>query len=116
MALTWVEALMQPGPLPDPLRTYAVTRPPWMADGLCRQHPEVTWFPAKGQSLAPARELCATCPSRAPCLAYALADESLAGVWAGSSARERRALRSQNGHKERRNPRHGATPDRTTNR
>ena len=98
MALTWVEAdeiaaLMQPGPLPDPLRIYAALRPPWMAEGLCRGQPAEVFFPAKGASLAPARELCAACPSRAPCLAYAMANPELVGVWAGTSARERRALR-----------------------
>ncbi len=58
-------------------------RPLWMAEGTCRQHPEVTWFPA----------LCAVCPVVGACEDYALADPDLDGVWAGTTGRERRALR-----------------------
>ncbi len=32
-------------------------RPLWMRSGVCREHPEVTWFPAKGQPTAPAKAL-----------------------------------------------------------
>jgi WhiB family redox-sensing transcriptional regulator len=39
------------------------------------------------------RQLCGRCPVREECLAFALADESLTGVWDGTNERERRAWR-----------------------
>jgi WhiB family redox-sensing transcriptional regulator len=39
------------------------------------------------------RELCATCPVRVECLEYALADESLTGLWGGTTDTERRMIR-----------------------
>jgi len=37
--------------------------------------------------------LCAICPVRQPCLAYAVADAEISGIWGGTSERERRKLR-----------------------
>lgn len=43
-----------------------------------------------------AKELCACCPFRKPCLAYALA-HNVAGVWGGLTQRERRVLQKARG-------------------
>jgi WhiB family redox-sensing transcriptional regulator len=64
-----------------------------MADALCLEHPEVEFFPGRGESSAPAKALCARCLCRAECLAYALVDPDLVGVWGGTSPRERAQLR-----------------------
>ena len=39
------------------------------------------------------RELCARCPVRQECLAVALADPDLQGLWGGTNDQERRQLR-----------------------
>ena len=39
------------------------------------------------------RELCDTCPVRRECLEFALADESLTGLWGGTTDMERRLMR-----------------------
>ena len=44
-------------------------------------------------SNAPAKAVCSGCPVRVECLAYALAEPQLQGVWGGTSDTERRALR-----------------------
>ena len=68
-------------------------RPAWQADGLCLEYPEVTWFPERGQSSAPAKDVCARCLVQRECLEYALADPDLMGVWGGTSMREREHAR-----------------------
>jgi WhiB family redox-sensing transcriptional regulator len=40
-----------------------------------------------------AKTICRRCPVRGDCLAHALADDSLVGVWGGTTPDERRALR-----------------------
>lgn len=70
------------------------TRPAWMADASCREHPDVTWFPKRGQSTDPAKAICTRCLVRAECEQYAYeAGSWLAGIWGGSSERVRRHLR-----------------------
>ena len=39
------------------------------------------------------RELCETCPVRRACLDFALADETLTGLWGGTTNIERRLIR-----------------------
>jgi WhiB family redox-sensing transcriptional regulator len=72
-------------------------RPEWHADALCREHPEISWFPEHGESTTPARAVCARCLVREECLEYALDDPGALrwGVWGGTTERERRALRRQ---------------------
>ena len=67
-------------------------RPRWMRDALCREHPEVDFFPDRGQSLEPARAVCGGCMVRGKCLVYAL-EHGKHGVWGGTSERERRTIR-----------------------
>ena len=68
-------------------------RPAWMRDGLCREHPEVSFFPALGESSEPAKAVCARCLVRDACLQFALEHDERDGVWGGLSTRERTALR-----------------------
>ena len=53
------------------------------------------FFPGRGESAEPAREVCALCPVRQPCLDYAISNRIVYGVWGGLTERERRALRSR---------------------
>ena len=88
-----LDALMVPGDAPT-LADLLPSRPPWMARAACRGVEATTFFPARGEPTDAARELCADCPARGPCLAYAL-EEDVEGVWAGTSKRQRRAMRRQ---------------------
>lgn len=65
-------------------------RPAWQADAACLEHPDVTFFPERGESLAPARAVCAGCLVSGECAAYAVAIGASAGVWAGVAVASRR--------------------------
>lgn len=70
-------------------------REPWMADALCAQTDPEAFFPEKGGSSRAAKKVCAECPVRAECLAYALEHGERYGVWGGMSERDRVRLRRQ---------------------
>lgn len=73
-----------------------IRKPEWHADAACREHSELSWFPARGEQLDAVRAICAGCLVRAECQSYALEQGSwLAGVWAGTSDRQRRQLRRE---------------------
>lgn len=68
-------------------------RPPaWHADAACKEHPEISFFPAPGRTAEAqqARQVCAGCLVRTEC--FEAADEH--GIWGGTSARERRDART----------------------
>jgi WhiB family redox-sensing transcriptional regulator len=68
-------------------------RPPWMLDAACREYPEVSFYAELGESLDPARAVCAGCLVRDECLDHALEKGEKFGVWGGKSPRERQAMR-----------------------
>ena len=76
-----------------PLIDVLLRRPAWHADAACRDHPELSWFPGRGEPLDQPRAVCAGCLVRDECLAAALEDPAMHGVRAGTSERERRLLR-----------------------
>ena len=53
------------------------------------------FFPGRGESAGPARQVCARCPVRQPCLDYAISNRITHGIWGGLTERERRAMRSR---------------------
>lgn len=59
---------------------------------LCAQTDPEIFNPVQGESTRPARTICAACTVTAQCLEYAL-DNKERGIWAGTSAKERRAMR-----------------------
>jgi WhiB family redox-sensing transcriptional regulator len=65
-----------------------------MADAVCLEHPEVEFFPERGQSVEPAKALCRRCLVRVECLAYAVDDPDIVGIWGGTSQRERTRMRA----------------------
>ena len=67
----------------------------WMAQGKCRDLPPATFFPSDGVGVDVARQICADCPVKAPCLEYALRNRIDHGVWGGASERERRRIARQ---------------------
>ncbi len=70
-------------------------RPAWQADAACREHPELTWFPARGQDCGPALEVCRGCLVVEECRAWALAQgPELKGLWGGLSELQRRLSRA----------------------
>ena len=64
----------------------------WMRQGNCREEPPSLFFPSDGAGVDIARQLCATCPVKEPCLEYALRNKIDHGVWGGASERERRRI------------------------
>ena len=67
----------------------------WMARGKCRETSPSTFFPSDGVGVDMARQICASCPVKAPCLEYALRNRIDHGVWGGTSERERRRIARQ---------------------
>ena len=64
----------------------------WMAEGRCNEHPPSLFFPSDGVGVEVAKKICADCPSKEPCLEYALANRIDHGVWGGTSERQRRRI------------------------
>ena len=67
----------------------------WRELAACRGADLDLFFPGRGESAEPARQVCARCPVREPCLDYALSHGIVHGIWGGLAERDRRALRSR---------------------
>jgi WhiB family redox-sensing transcriptional regulator len=63
----------------------------WRDRAACRGMDPELWFPVTGTSPR-AKRVCAACPARAECLAFALAAAVTDGIWGGLSGKQRRAL------------------------
>jgi WhiB family redox-sensing transcriptional regulator len=77
--------------LPDMTDVFA--RPAWHAQAACRGVGVEVFFPARGESTAPAKALCGTCPVAARCREYAMSRADVHGVWGGTSTGQRSVLR-----------------------
>lgn len=69
----------------------------WRELGSCHDSDPNLFYPlgrgvAALEQIEEAKTLCRTCPSREPCLAFALSTHQELGVWGGMSADERRRL------------------------
>ena len=65
-------------------------RPEWMERGACRDTRSDLFFPERGASTRQAKEMCRGCSVRQECIRYAMdATEEMAGIWGGTSARDR---------------------------
>jgi len=83
-----------PGAAADLLDLIAGGKPAWHADAACREHPELSWFPAQGEDSSAARAVCSGCLVVGECRSWALAQGGgLVGLWGGLSDRERRRRR-----------------------
>ena len=68
-------------------------RPEWHRRAACRGSGLSSYFPIRGESVTPAKAVCESCEVQDECLAVALADPDILGVWGGSSFRERQRMR-----------------------
>jgi WhiB family redox-sensing transcriptional regulator len=66
----------------------------WRQQAACHGTDLNLFYPERGQSAKPARQVCARCPVRQPCLEYALSNRITSGIWGGLTERERRPLQS----------------------
>ena len=67
----------------------------WRELAACRGADLDVFFPDRGESAGPARQVCAACPVLQPCLDYAISNRIPYGVWGGLTERERRALQTR---------------------
>lgn len=72
------------------LELFAV--PAWQRDALCREYPDVAFFPSAGQEATEARAVCARCIVRVECLNFALTEDLVHGVFGGTTPAERRRI------------------------
>lgn len=77
----------------------------WRQSAACRGHDPELFFPIGKTGLAlaetqRAKALCAGCPVRPSCLAFALETRQEYGIWGGYDEDERRALYRQRRHQE----------------
>lgn len=87
---------MQPGADGLDFLAALLRRPSWQADALCREFPEINFFPERGEDLRPAKSVCRRCSVRPECEAFATEGHDV-GIWGGTSAIERRVKRSTKG-------------------
>ena len=70
-----------------------LARPAWQEDAMCRGRGTKLFFSGAAETTEKARVVCGTCSVREECLAFALADSSLVGVFGGTTEGERREMR-----------------------
>ena len=69
----------------------------WREQAACKDDPTPDlWFvpPGDRHGIAAAKAICRRCPVAAECLAEAMADPSIVGVWGGTGENERAKLRA----------------------
>lgn len=65
----------------------------WTAGALCSDLPSEMFYRQTGSNVPPdVRNCCNLCQVRRHCLAYAIANDEVQGVWGGASRNERRDL------------------------
>lgn len=69
--------------------------PGWMGAAACKGCDTNRWFPERGEPTDDVKAICRACPVIAECLEYALTTPERAGVWGGTSEKERRRIRRQ---------------------
>jgi WhiB family redox-sensing transcriptional regulator len=67
----------------------------WRERAACRGAELDVFYPERGETAEPARQVCAACPVRQPCLSYALSNRITHGIWGGLTDRERRPLQTR---------------------
>lgn len=77
--------------LPAPAVSDPASWRPWAA---CADEDADLFFPAGRQAAQVARRVCAACPVREQCLQYALEADVRYGIWGGTTAGERKRIRS----------------------
>ena len=67
---------------------------PRLENAACRGHEELFLKPARGSRITDMRAICGSCWDRPDCFTWALEHEE-GGFWAGHTAKERDALRTE---------------------
>ena len=67
----------------------------WRSKAACHGLDPTIFYPDETDDPSPAKAVCAGCPVQSECLAFALQNPQLQGVWGGTSETERRALRGR---------------------
>lgn len=68
--------------------------PRWHLDAACREYPDLSWFPERGDPVTKLKAICARCLVAEECRTEAINDPGLLGVWGGTTPKERRAIRA----------------------
>lgn len=68
-----------------------------MTQAACRNLPTELFFPTDKDDVTAerAKAVCARCPVRRDCVAYAVADPEVYGIWGATTERQRRNRRRQ---------------------
>jgi len=69
---------------------------PYLEEAACRGLDPELFYGESAVAIMKVKSLCATCPVREPCLEWAIKREEF-GVWGGTTARERAAIRRERG-------------------
>lgn len=77
------------------MRLEVVDDAPWRRDAACAEPGPDLWFPGRGDSLKPAKRVCAGCLVVDECLAYADELEITSGIWGGMTPNERKERRAR---------------------
>jgi WhiB family redox-sensing transcriptional regulator len=82
----------------SPARTLTFANDDWRDVASCQDTDPDLFFPVGTtgpaiEQIRQAKAVCETCPSKAPCLEFALTTNQDSGVWGGTSEEERRKLR-----------------------
>jgi len=70
-----------------------VTRPNWVDYAACKGMDPNIFFPERGASTEPARNVCSNCTVRIQCAQYAIDNADRHGIWGGLSEKKRRKIR-----------------------
>ncbi len=65
---------------------------PYLPQAVCVEIDPEMWFPDANTNTKVAKKICAECPEKNPCLAYALT-YNVTGIWGGTSLGQREELR-----------------------
>jgi WhiB family redox-sensing transcriptional regulator len=65
----------------------------WRLEAACREKPTALFFSERAETVAEAKAVCADCPVRSECLAFAQKTKQSDGIWGGFDEDERRKLR-----------------------
>jgi len=64
----------------------------WEEQARCRQYDPEIFFAPRARAERRAKTICAKCPVKMDCLAYALQSHIEFGIWGGTSGKDRRAI------------------------
>lgn len=67
----------------------------WMQQANCLGKGRDLFFPKRGESANPPKEICNDCPVKSECLDYSLLQRTTKGIWGGTSEKQRKNIRKK---------------------